>query len=412
MVTKLLCYSRSSSVTSKLFPDYYHQTGSSEDHIDVLNNHVYDSSKLKVCKFSNTISQRHLENELYNFWESADLEVFLLVFDIHQSSRKKEMYINHVRIIMEQVETDHSLQNNGVKLVALLLLFPPTSFIKACYPCIFLDGWTHYYLDSVSQATLGESRLCNQISIRNWFRQFCLQDSNEEINLEAFLLSILNDAIPILVSRLHFYQMNGHKASEEICKLLQSNEDVSVKSILVKRFKDCWNAEVVGEYIKRAASYTHKRDSTLNLADQIQVIVRFLFTEFLVYMIHIMSRNKGRELFMDSSPLAPFSKELLKSIDIPTLSDLEGLKSHNIVQEDKNNKEYSMPRKFPFFSKVFQSVNSIINTCREHILKDKSEVAFQGIEEKVCDEAINDWESVVAEIVSDRISESKCVCHS
>jgi hypothetical protein len=221
---------------------------------------------------------------------------------------------------MEQVETEHPPHcDQPVKLVTLLLLFPSASFTKACYPCIFLDGWTHYYLDSVSQATLEEPSFCNKLQIHNWFRQFCLQDVNEKINLEGFLFSIVNDVIPSLISRLQFYQMNGHEASEKIRKLLQvhmPDRDASVKRILVKRFKDYWNADVVGEYIIRTASYTYKRDSTLNLADQIEVLIHFLFTEFLVYMIHIMSRNMGMELFMDSSPVASLSRELLKSIEI------------------------------------------------------------------------------------------------
>lgn len=372
-----------------------------EDHNDILSYHVYDSNKLKVYKFSSTVSQKQLEHELQKFLESPDLEVFLLVFGIHETSRKKQMYINHVRIIMEEIETEHSTHDK-TKLIVLLLLFPPGSFVKACYPCIFMDGWAHYYLDSISQATLEESKLCKHISIHDWFRQFCLQNSSEVINLEPFLRSILYDAIPVLVSRLHFsdhHQMNGHEASEMIKNLLdQGNEkDFTVGSILIKRFTNYWNAQIVGEYIQRAACHTYKRDSTLNLADQIQVLVRFLFTEFLIYMIQIMSRNKGLDLFFNDSSVATFFKELLKFIDVPTLSDLEGSKYHNIVQEDRRNNEFSKPCKFPFFNYTFHSIKRIVAACREHVMI--NEATFQDIQKEISDKAINDWETIIANMV-------------
>lgn len=399
-----MCYTRSSSITSKIFPDDYQRTDSFEEH-SILSNHVYDPNKLKVYKFSTTMSQRHLEHELQKFLESPDLEVFLLVFGIHESSRKKQMYINHVRIIMEQIEIEHSKQDK-TKLMVLLLLFPPASFAQACYPCIFLDGWAHYYLDSISQATLEESKLCKHISIRDWFRQFCLQNTSEVINLEPFLLSILDDAIPVLVSRLHFYdhrQMNGHKASEMIKNLLNQGDekDSTVGSILIKRFTNYWNVQVVGEYIRRAACHTYKRDSTLNLADQIQVLVRFLFTEFLVYMIQIMSRNKGLNLFFSKkNPSAiPLFKELLRYINVPTLPDLEGSKYHNIVQEDKRNKEFSKPCKFPLFNYTFHSIKRIVEACREHVMIDKSETTIQDIQKEICDKAVNHWKTIIADMV-------------
>jgi hypothetical protein len=356
-----------------------------------------------MLKFSNTLSQKQLEEELHEFWESPDQEVFLLVFGIHESSRKKQMYINHVRIIMEQVELDHPPHDNQVKLVTLLMLFPPTNFVKACYPCIFLDGWTHYYLDSVSQETPKE---CKNINIRTWFRQFCLHRSSEEIDLEAFLISTLDDVIPALVSRLQV-GLNSNEASIIFHKLLKHDMamdnkvavDNEVRTILVNRFKEYWNADIVGGYIKRSAYHTFKRDSTLNLADQIQVLVRFLFTEYLVYMIHIMSRNVGLESFLDSSAvLFPLRIKLLKSIRIPELSDFEGPRCRKIVQEEKSSKKCS---NFPFFSQVFGLINRVIATCRECVMSGMREVACQNVEKEVSTRAIRDWKSIIAdEIVS------------
>ena len=41
---------------------------------------------------------------------------------------------------------------NLQKLFVLLLHFPPTMFYEPCYPALFLYGWDHYYLDTISQS--------------------------------------------------------------------------------------------------------------------------------------------------------------------------------------------------------------------------------------------------------------------
>ena len=375
----------------------------------VLNSHVYDSKRLSVCKFSNRLSQQNLEQALSDFFHSQEKEVFLFVVGIQESTKKKQTYINQIRIIMEQEESDHMRNGNKPrKLLVLLLLFPPRNFIKACYPCIFLEGWEHYYLDSISQASYEDSAMCRHINIRDWFRQFCLQNSTDELtyieSYKAFLHSILSEAVPVLVSRLQFgnsekhifnKKMEVHKRSIMIKDLL---EEKGIGDILVERFQSCWNPTIVSNYIQKAALHTFDHDSTLNLADQIQVLAQFLFTEFLVYMIHVMNRNMGLDILFSSESVSTvlLLKKFVQCIPIPELHELEGSKYHNLISNDMTNSEYLKPLKFPYFHHVYDVLSKIIGVCREKLVIESGDVK----DEIWLAMAIKEWKSILVELVS------------
>ena len=405
--SKLLCYTRAASLTSRLFPEEYHQN--SAEYKAVLSDHVYDSKFLTVYQFSERLSQRHLEKSLSDFFKSHDeKKVFLFIVGIQESTKKNQMYniINHVRIIMEQVENEHP-SSDGKKILVMLLLFPPRSFINACYPCNFLEGWEHYYLDSLSQAGHEGSAVC--INTRDWFRQFCLRDDEPSHiqSFQIFLRSFLDEALPALVSRLQFRYEKGifYKGMEvydrrRMLKVLL--EEKGIGDILIERFQSCWNLEIISQYILMAAQHTFNYDSTLNLADQIQVQVCFLFTEFLVYMVHVMSRNGGLHLFFssESSSIVPLYKKLLGCITIPKLEDFSELKYHDIISIDIKNQKYLKPHMFPCFLDVHDMIASLINTCRSRLIE-QSEMRSDDFFDKIYDEVAKEWKSIsVSELLA------------
>ena len=59
------------------------------------------------------------------------------------------------------------------KLFVLLLHFPPAMFFDNCYPSLFLQGWSHYYLDSI-----GDCPTINPgtINIEEWFQRCCFSN--------------------------------------------------------------------------------------------------------------------------------------------------------------------------------------------------------------------------------------------
>lgn len=76
--------------------------------------------------------------------------------------------INHLRVMIEEAETQAPPISN--KLFVVLLHFPPAMFFDACYPSLFLRGWSHYYLDSIGHSPILHP---GTLDIEEWFQRCC-----------------------------------------------------------------------------------------------------------------------------------------------------------------------------------------------------------------------------------------------
>ena len=90
----------------------------------------------------------------------------------------KSQIINHIRIMIEEVEHPNEKVKASCeicalysawwfqqKLFVLLLHFPAMMFYDPCYPSLFLCGWDYYYIDAVEQAS--NSSLVNTKYVTN-----------------------------------------------------------------------------------------------------------------------------------------------------------------------------------------------------------------------------------------------------
>ena len=110
--------------------------------------------------------------------------------------------INHLRIIVEQKENE-SL--NSGKLIMFLLQFPQEQqLFTHCYPVLFLSGWDHFYLDSlttdISVPGLPKS-LQNVVDIRQCFH-VALHISNTDCSIRLSLEPLLEETITVTSPRM------------------------------------------------------------------------------------------------------------------------------------------------------------------------------------------------------------------
>ena len=73
---------------------------------------------------------------------------------VTKKRKKLKENISHLRMMIEEAE-DHPLM--GVKKVFVMLIhFDPAELLndQPCYPALFLQGWDHYYLDSIADGAL------------------------------------------------------------------------------------------------------------------------------------------------------------------------------------------------------------------------------------------------------------------
>ena len=320
-----------------------------------------------VFKLSSVSSQRHVLELLHTFTRSDQVKTLLVVVNM-QELRQKEV-VNHLRIMIEQEEAVSLREDNKEKLFVLLLHFPPSKFRNGCYPSLFLQGWDHYYLDTIAHSVV------TGFDIERWLWDYCfpqdtLPSSNED-PLIATLQEILHEAIPILASRVHFGLVkDGHFNT----KMSASNRSVILKElffekglgdVLCERFRSYWKPKVMSKYLEKAVVFTRAQDSTLNITDSMHSTFKNLFFDFLVYIITKINEDCNIDvLFLpnDSPAILNLFISIVKQLSIPELSELKVRSVH--CQHE--NRATTLPQ-FPFFKMVSGEVERVTEESREGV---------------------------------------------
>ena len=323
-----------------------------------------------VCKLSNVPSQSHVLDLLRSFIHSETAEVLLLVVNMQEIKRQ---VMNHIRIMIEEEEAAHLLkEDRKQKLFLLLLHFPPSKFGSACYPSLFLRGWDHYYMDTVAH-----SAVTGVIDIRSWFWDCCFPQDTlpppEEDPLIIALKEILNEAIPILASRVFFgIVQNGHfnksMSGSKRTKILKTLLfDKGIGNVLCERFRTYWKPSVMSEYLEKAVVFTRSQDSTLNITDSIHTTFKSLFFDFLVYMTSRINEDCNIDVLYSPTSLQAVQDlflNIVRALHIPKLSELKVRTAH-----PRQEKRVAYLPQFPFFKTVSGEVERLVEDSREEANK-------------------------------------------
>ena len=361
--TKLLCFTRTSPLIHNLpsmYPTTVHSAKEKDEYEINLTNQVFcHVSELVVCKMESTQSQRSVKESLKTFLGS-EKSVMLLLANMQEVSTKT---VNHLRVMMEEEEATESFKP---KLFVLLLHFPPAMYSTACYPSLFLEGWDHYYLDTIAH---GLSH--GIVDSVEWFHMSCfpIKQSLSSIEDSFFLMlkHLLCHSIPHVVSRLSFgsddsrpfnRQMNSLGRSEALQKLFNTE----LGDALCHHFQSYWKPEVMTEYLHRAVKFTRMGQTTLNITDSIHSIIKSHFLDFVVYMVDYMNDNYNLDTFFSPQSTEEVKQlffDLTKCLPIPQkLSKLKILSNiqHGLCYRKAVTGKY----RFPYFGVVCPQILDIV----------------------------------------------------
>ena len=330
-------------------------------HLLCIKDLVYkDVQKLMVCKLSSVPSQSHVLDLLRSFVQCDTAEVLLLVVNMQEI---KCQVMNHIRIMVEEEEAFLLKENRKQKLFLLLLHFPPSKFGSACYPSLFLHGWDHCYLETIAHGAVK-----GVIDIRSWFWNCCLHQDflscAQEDSLLRALKEMLNEAIPILSSRIFFgivrdgrfnTSMSGSKRTKILKTLLFEK---GVGNVLCEKFRTYWKPNVMSEYLEKAVVVMRSQDSTLNITDSIQTTFKNLFFDFLVYMISQINEHCNIDVLFLSKSLPAIHELFLNIVRVFQIPKLSELKVRSIRLQ-RCMKACYLPH-FPFFKTVSGEVERLI----------------------------------------------------
>ena len=377
--TKLLMYTRQSHLFGYL-PSSFPLEGMKDDTLALLKSIVYDDlGILKIYKITPDTLHGYIERQVQTFMESTDCTIFLIIANMQDVTLKM---INHLRILVEQKE-NKSL--NDDKLIIFLLQFPQgQQLFTRCYPALFLSGWDHFYLDSLTTdfSVHGLPKpLQNVVDIRQCFRvALCIANTDDSVSLS--LEPLLKEAIPVISSRvivgstnkIYNKPMSIKERQNLLKKLLLKEEEHSVCTPLGKAlcslFTQYWDNLTVTKFLQAAASFSFHHQSTLSITSYIQTRIKALFFEFVVYMLWKINEDCNLDCyeFSDSSSTITVEElfgSITKTLIVPSLSFLPHACRALPPPENKGFE-------FPFFGMVYHCLEEMLDCSQEIVNKKMS----------------------------------------
>ena len=385
--TKLLVYTRQSHLFGYL-PSSFPSEGVKDDTLALLKSIVYDDlGVLKIYKITPDTLHGEIERQVQTFMESMDCTIFLIIANMQDVTLKM---INHLRILIEQKENE-SL--NDDKLIVFLLQFPQgQQLFTRCYPALFLSGWDHFYLDSLTTDFYVHGLpkpLQNVVDIRQCFRvALCIASTNDSVSLS--LEPLLKEAIPVIsprvivgsTNKIYNKPMSIKERQNLLKKLLlkdtleqdEQSECTYLGKALCSLFTQYWDNVTVTKFLQAAASFSFCHQSTLSITSYIQTRIKALFFEFVVYMLWKINEDCNLDCyeFSDSSSAITVEElfgSITKSLIVPSLSFLPHACRALPPPENKGFK-------FPFFGMVYHCLEEMLDCSHEIVNKKMSSKAF------------------------------------
>ena len=393
-----------------MYPSTVHSVTEQADLEGNLSSQVFNRvPELVVCKLEGAHSQQSVKEMLKEFTES-NKQVMLLLANMQEVSKSA---INHLRVMIEEEEAT-AAESCRPKLFLLLLHFPPAMFFTACYPSLFLEGWDHYYLDTIAH---GHSH--GIIDSVEWLHMSCFPtEQNLTLIEDSFFLmlkDLLPQSVPHVVSRLSFGSESSRKFNRPMkplarCEILHRLFATDLGDALCHHFRSYWKAEVMTEYLHRAVKFTQTGQTTLNITDSIHSIMKSHFLDFVVYMVDYVNDNYNLDIFFgsDSDVVKKLFLDVTRCLPIPQkLSKLKILSG--IQHQSKYRKTVIGRYQFPFFQVICPQIVGIVKEVALHLRQsgDLQDGDDRLPDQRVGDQVVFGFEHQLRKEVEDRLIQMK-----
>ena len=362
-VNKALCFTRMSAAILHLPAQYpVPQIMTKQSDLSVVKCLISDHESSVVIRRLSTIrTQKSMEGVIKDVVKDDNVKVCVLIANLEHCSKK---IINHVRILIEEIETE--LQTH--KLFIILLCFPPRQFFHPVYPSLYLKGWDHYYLDKIGDYPSTNTT----VNIQEWFVR-CLQPSTTEMSsLTETVREMLPQSVSEIVSHVHFgskpgKSINCHMSvsdrSEIINDLLQGK---GMGEVICEKFCRIWTPKLMLHYLEETAKLSLMRESTVSMTDSIHSNFRKFFFDFSVYIFSQINADWYLDILCDQSCSDDILKllfSLLRVLPMPPLPQLNSYRSTYAANDVVYTPE------FPYFRFVCGLIDELVEQCHAYLTK-------------------------------------------
>ena len=374
--SKVICFTRTTSVVHSLPLSYpVNALTSTDSHSIRMVEQLLPgnlTSGLMMLKLESIRTLESFTNILEEFIESDTTRLLLVIANMKSCSKRR---INHVRSMIEECE-----EGNIRKHFILLLHFPSSmGFSQPCYPTLFLYGWEHLYLDSISM-----SEQSDPIDLRHWMQILCNltrgQNDLIAIQLNQFskqlregLVHLLPLAIDVATSRVLFggndlfhlnRKMDARKRAETLLQLL--NKLPALSEVLCEKFANAWDINAISEQLMKSAHSQLEQNSCLTVSERIQDRFRTLFYNYVSLFLYQLNRDYNVEILFgpfDSAneevAIKDLFVEIVKILPVPQLNELR-FQNHTFDARQSIRHIHQKPS-FPFFCLVAQEIDQALD---------------------------------------------------
>ena len=297
--------------------------------------------------------------------QSETHEVKLIVVNMQYSTVE---IVNHLRIMIEEAETQFKSSEELNKLFVVLLHFPPEMFFNHCYPSLFLTGWDHYYLD-----TIAPPQEKGVVDICQWFSHCCgaVNCKNSAEFLNDPLEEIMEEAIPALAAQFSMAKVVSSEQNK-VDMLKQIFIESGLGKIVRNRFISYWLTSVITEVSEQAANYPHMYESTLSITDAILTIVKSSFYDFLFFVLCTLRKQCVLEPLSQHDQkhqeLIQLSFDLFQDYPLPkNLAHLKAASMSEVRRVHVEDTSYLQRCRYPFFPFISNLIENLLDQCKKEV---------------------------------------------
>ncbi len=278
--------------------------------------------------------------------------------------------INYTKLVIEELE----FEKQTYKRICFLLIFPSELFFDHFYPSYYLDGWSHYYLDSLALSTN-----IGSLNLKSCF-QFSLADI--DIDSASLFEDLYTAEIPIVCTSFISAPFYDRKYGDlkALSSLISLEGDLSIGKNLFKKFCSQWTPKKMEHILLQATSSSLTHSCKISMTDAVEMLVKFSFRDFMSYMLTFLTRHGALAALLDDERCAVFLDFIRYRIKAHKLPDTSAQMQLEIASLQSSSTE---PLTFPFF----QQIHDMIELDLESV---KSKLHISNVTERTVEKLVNE----------------------
>ena len=325
---------------------------------------IEDRNSTCALKIHSDMHGDYIYKKVQHFLEIDNYD--LLIIYCNSKLILKET-INYTRVVIEDLEWEKQIY----KKIVFLMMFPSELFFEHFYPSHYLDGWNHYYLDSIAPAINKWS-----INLKDCFRFSLLKDESESAHLiKEIFKNLYISEIPVVCASFISLPTYDTKCKDlnTLVQLILLEENSSIGNVLFQKFCKQWTPRKMQQILHKAANSSHTQSCKISMTNSVDMLVKFKFRDFIIYMLTYLKKSGALDALLDETKRVIFLQLIHNQIENCIIPENSAQIKLDITTMQNDDVESSV---FPFFQQIHDVIERYVRSVRKKDLQSISECSF------------------------------------